>query len=153
MSSIALTVISTSCLNHSMSRVRDFLLLGGCRKGGGLSWVFTAFSRFAGWGHSWLFHGKLRSMTCSDSWWERYPTDALQRSHCSLLNWRGHTCPCFPYFPLGFPPLHFSKIKTLSIAYFLKVSFTSFHPISKSPEWRKTNGYAFIQHTAPWPSL
>lgn len=24
------------------------------------------------------------------------------RCHCSLLNWRGHTCPCFPYFPLFF---------------------------------------------------
>ena len=117
--SIALIVISTDCTNHSMSRVRNFLLLGGCREGGALSWFFSLlFLGFALLFHSLPAEGILgfsmancgaRRAPAADG--KGIPGMRCSRSRCSLLGWRGHTCPYFPYFPLGFfvvvsPRLH-----------------------------------------------
>lgn len=121
--SIALTMIIvkiTAWLTLGISspwwlqRRRGFRLLLNCPFPPGFHCFTMVLHCFfsAGWGHCWLSHGKLQSLTCSSSWWEGISGMCCSCSHCSLLNWRGHTCPSFPYFPLFFFS-QTSEIKTL----------------------------------------
>lgn len=144
-----------------LQRRRGFRLLLNCLFFPGFHLLYPGFALFFP-GFALLILCRLRALLafpwqtagpdCSSSWWEGTSGMCCSCCHCSLLNWRGHTCPCFPYFPLFFfflPP-NTSEIETLPFAYFFKTLNSTLSQNEKDG-W-KMKGYASIQCWAPQPS-